>query len=208
VIRPGLIFNEDDHAYIFEGRRYTSITQAMKNAGMTAQWLSKSHKDAAEMKAMKGSNVHLACHYHDTVGLDFDSLTQDVVPYVQGYVLFREQVPFTVISSEEPMISVDWGYAGTPDKVIMIDGAYAVLELKTTAAIERSVDVQMAAQAQLVMDSHEFVGIPKVEIEKRMAVYLKDDGSYVLYAPRKTQQEDFAVFVSALNVSNWKDGGK
>ena len=104
-------FEPNYHIYTFGGMVVPSITQILTAEG----FVDTSHYD--EWSRDKGSMVHLACHYELTGELDYDTVDNEIVPYLTAFSKFIRESGFKVERSEVPAINKTYGYAGTPDLI-------------------------------------------------------------------------------------------
>lgn len=147
-------------------------------------------------KAALGTAVHLACELIDEGVLHPRDVTGDAAPYVAGWIKFRRDTGFAPELIEQRLFNSDLWYAGTLDRVGVINGQRAVVEIKTTAVLHDVVGVQLAAYRQALLVQ---CGI---ETTARWAVQLRPDGSYRmrLYA----EPLDWPAFVSLLTLTAWR----
>lgn len=182
-----LTFDEAAHEYRFKGVVVPSVTQILQQvtdfSGIPASIL--------ERKRQLGVAVHLACELYDENDLDEDSLSDDVRSYFNGWVKFRNEHKPIIEMSEQRVYNALHRYAGTLDRVLTIDGARGVYDIKTSATLGDAVGLQLAAYDMAL-------GKDKL---KRFAVQLKPDGTYKLQEYKKP--DDYAVFTALLTVHNW-----
>ena len=114
------------------------------------------------------------------------------MPYLTGWRTFLSDVSGVVIGSEVRVINRQLRYAGTLDSLVRIKGVTELVDIKATAAIPRTVGPQTAAYAQAL-------GEPRI---KRRVVQLRRDGTY--RTERLNESTDWNLFLSALNVHNWR----
>jgi hypothetical protein len=88
-----------------------------------------------EPKRRIGTAVHKACELDDLGVLDEDSVHASIWPYLCAWREFKMALRPTFILIEQPMYHPD-GYAGTPDRVALIDEVDWLLDLKTTLMVE------------------------------------------------------------------------
>jgi hypothetical protein len=104
-------FEKEGHTYTHNGLIVPSITQILMAEGfIDATWFDEWSRD-------KGSMVHLACHYDLTDELDYDTVDDEIIPYLSGFRKFMNESGFKVERSEVPAINITHGYAGTPDLI-------------------------------------------------------------------------------------------
>lgn len=187
---PEFLYNDDQHVYTLDGRPLPSSTGILKAQGfIDTTWY---NEDAR----LRGTYCHLACHLYDKGTLDYDALDDALKPYLDGYIRFIEETGFQVVESEVPRYHPQYLYAGTPDKTGAMNGADALVDLKT-GVIQPWTALQLASYEM-------FFDGPM----KRFGVQLTDDGKYKMIP--FTDRNDRNIFLSALAIHNWKlnHGGK
>jgi len=187
---PDFIYNDPQHLYTLDGRPLPSTTGILKAEGFIDDaWFTEDAR-------LRGTYVHLACHLYDKGTLDIDTLDDALRPYLDGYIRFKEETGFQVIESEIPHYHPQYLYAGTPDKIGMMNGTDTLVDLKS-GIIQPWCALQTASYEM-------FFNRPM----KRFGVQLTDDGKYkIVPFPDRTDRN---IFLSALAIHNWKinHGGK
>jgi hypothetical protein len=191
---PGLVRDEEEHVYRFQGRVVPGITRLMEpihSYDGVPEWI-------LERKAELGSCVHLATELYDRDDLDEASLSEDLAPYLEAWKAFRKEHAGRIHAVEPKLYHSGMGYAGQPDRWMQIETEYDVLEIKTTSRLFNAVGVQLAAQERLLQaacPSH------TRKPGKRFAIQLKADGRYTLREYR--DPHDWPTFIALLTTHNW-----
>jgi hypothetical protein len=183
-----LIFQEEGHKYIYEGREVPSVTQIIQAAGLVD--FSHVHKAVLEQASDFGTKVHEATALFDKGELDVFTLDPGIAPYLEAWKKFRGDTGICISIIEEPAFNKQFGFAGTPDRVGMIHSARTVIDIKTGALLPAAA-VQTAAYALLC-----------APIKRRMSVQLLGDGTYK--AVEHQDSTDLNVFRSCLSIYNYK----
>lgn len=186
-----LAFDEASHTYRADGVVVPSVTQII--APMYD--FKGIPEDVLIAKRDLGRAVHTACEYDDEDDLDDSTIDASMAPYIAAYRAFKRDVKPVVVMNERKLYSRKYRYAGTIDRRFIIDGQPWTVDLKTTATMSPAVGLQLAAYDRLAQEE---IG----EKSRMGALQLKPDGKYKLHPFTKTG--DFAVFLSLLNVHNWK----
>jgi hypothetical protein len=106
------------------GRRYESVTSILKAEGLIdTRFYDDWSRD-------RGSMIHLATHYDDMGELDEETLDPVIRPYLEAWRKFRKESGFVPEVIEVPMMSINYRYAGTPDRIGQLPGKI------TRAAVE------------------------------------------------------------------------
>jgi hypothetical protein len=140
-------------------------------------------------KADLGTRVHLACELDDHDDLDEASVQDDVAPYLAAYRRFRLDSWAEVLASEQQVYSATHRYAGTLDRVLLLDGARVLVDLKTCITTPSSAGPQTAAYLHALADR---------AVTRRAALRLRPDGTYRL--DPLTDPNDFSTFLGCLAV--------
>lgn len=185
-------FDEVKHKYSYEGLTLPSVTQILSAVGLPD--LSIIPAVTLQWKAELGTMVHLATELDDQNELDYDSLDDRIIPYLEAYQRFKDESAFEVKEIEKIVFDPVLGYAGKLDRFGVMRGKPALLDIKTGTFDPLSVGPQTAAYAKPFGKCN------------RYALQLKDDSSYKLH--RLNNDNDFNIFLSALNLYKWKTGGK
>jgi len=85
----------------------------------------------------RGRFIHKATEFFDRGTLNWKTLHPKLVPYVEAYRAFREQVARTVFASEQAVASAKYGYVGRLDRVFAdVAGVkgLVLMDIKTTQA--------------------------------------------------------------------------
>jgi hypothetical protein len=169
--------------------RLPHVTDILKEAGIVdAIWYTAGG-------ASRGSMVHLACQLLDEGDLDLDTLDPRIEGYVRAYAAFRQETGLVGATWIEcPMQDPQGLYCGTADRILTARPR-KVIDLKT-GGYAAWVALQLAAYTNMLPDPYSY---------DRVAVYLSVDGRYSIRDfPKAEYAADLSVFLSALNLVNWK----
>jgi hypothetical protein len=177
-------FDPETHTYTLNGERLPSITQILKGEGfIDTAFFTEYGRD-------RGSIVHRITHWHDTGELDPESVDPALEGYLSAWRKFRAESGFKPYIIEQPMASEVYRFAGTPDRIGVMDGDDAIPEIKT-GEVQPWTGLQTAAQEILYGKR-----------AKRYAVRLTEDGKYKLIP--FTDRNDRGVFLAAVSCFWWK----
>lgn len=185
-----LTFDPVEHVYRWHGQRVPGVTSILKPLTDYGSVPASVLQAASEF----GKAVHLACELDDLGELDVYALDDALAPYLSGWRKFCADTSAEWQLIEKPLYNEAMRYAGTADRIGMVNGKLAVVDIKTTAALYPSVGPQLSAYAHAYnpMDA---------KTMQRIAVQLKADGTYT--AKPYTDPTDWPVFMSLLTVRNW-----
>lgn len=191
--RDMLTFDPVAHVYRFMGAVVPSVTQVL------APLVDFSGVPRAVLaaKADLGTRVHEACHYFDEDDLDEESVEADVDPYLQAWKKFKTETGAQVLACEQRVFDPLHMYAGTLDRVLMLDGHRTLVDLKTCISCPAAVGPQTAAYMQALGD---------MSITRRAALRLRPDGTYRL--DLLSSPDDWAVYLSCLTLNRFLEKHK
>jgi len=142
-----------------------------------------------------GTVTHAATALDDRGMLDDESVSPVVRGRLSAWRRWRGDNPtYSPVLIEVPVWS-DLGYAGTPDRVCVIDGHACILDLKGFIN-EPYCRLQTAAYALA------FTERTGIAIDRRVIVGLKDDGSYTVQVYDENRA-DRAAWTSVLALCRW-----
>ena len=210
-----LIYNSLAHHYHHDGQLWPHVTQVLRGLGLDGMEGVPEYN--LEKGAIGGKAVHQACRFIDEdrkfawPNLEAERMFGG---YVETYRQFKADFDYQPVATEELVHDHTYEYAGTLDmrgtvswkrlsdaviRLIRADGAERVLVIgdRKTGVPQRSTALQLAAYARCV------------EVKLRMEISLNEDGSYVRERDVTfyTSPLDERIFLSALAVFNWKNGG-
>lgn len=145
-------------------------------------------------KADLGRRVHTACEFDDDGDLDEVSVEEDVAPYLAGWRAFRRHTGATVVLNEVRVFHPALMYAGTLDRVMQLNGAKWLIDLKTCIATPLAVGPQTAAYLRALNDP---------TVTHRAALRLRPDGTYRL--DPLTGPDDWSCFMACLALHRFKE---
>lgn len=190
-------FDEDSHTYTLGGRKMLGVSEIIQSAGLKD--FSRIPPDVLAHACARGRAVHAACEFFDQNDLDWDTVSDEIKPYVVAWQRFKSDCPIEWADIEKPLYHATFGFAGTPDRIAVAPGR-AVYDIKTYAP-DAVTGVQLAAYSLL-----RFGPQPSFDEPKRVAVWLKKDGKYRV--TEYSDRGDESVFMACLTVCKFKGGNK
>lgn len=181
-----LTFDEATHTYRFGGQVVPGVTSIL--SPLTD--FSRVPPHVLQAASDFGKAVHLACELDDLGELDEATLDPALAPYLQAWRKFSAEHAVEWEQIEQPIYHATLRYAGTPDRFGNVNGRPAVVDIKSTAQLYPAVGPQLAAYGNVLN--------PYAD---RIAVQLKDDGTYV--AKPYKDPTDWPLFASLLTLRNW-----
>lgn len=148
--------------------------------------------DVLAAKAALGTKVHLACQLNDENDLDEASVQEDVAPYLAGYRRFLVETGARVVHNEARVFSAIYRFAGTLDRVLLLDGEHWLVDLKTAISTPMTTGPQTAAYLR---------ALDNQAVTRRAALRLRPDATYRLDA--LTDPDDWSVFLGCLAIHRY-----
>lgn len=189
-------FDELTHTYKLNSVVVPSVTQC---TGLL-QDFSCVPRDVLQAAADFGTHVHTATELYDHGVLDEEKLDENLVPWLAAWKRFLAETGFEIAGLEQIVYSKSKRYAGKLDRVGMLNGKKAIIDIKTPTNVSKAAGPQTAGYAQAY---EEMTG---EKVAGRYAVQLKGDGSYRLI-PYK-DKNDVHIFNACLSVVSWKMANK
>lgn len=168
-MQESLIFNTNDHSYLYQGKRVPSVTEIIRFLNVDV--IGTASREARDAAAERGTRIHEACTVYD---FDPDAeIDGDIVGYVQAYADFRRDYGIRDWLLYEAMFG-NYEFAGTLDRYGMVDGKPTVLDIKTGSKLHMEAHaVQLAGYAYLLRQNNY---LPL----QGAVLHLKKDGKYTL----------------------------
>jgi len=179
---------DENHIYRLDGRRIIGTTEALK--------ILDDRRKVDPFYLERGSFIHKATEYDDQDELDFDTVDDQIKPYLGAYAKFKRDTGFDPQFIETIFYHPKYLFAGKIDRIGMLNKNLIILDLKsgTMTDIDK---LQLAAYWELVNVNH-------IIATKAFALYLKDDGNYSLVEVEKPKLL-LPVFLAALKIAQWKE---
>ena len=189
-MKKGLTFDAESHKYTLNGKVLPSVTQIIKDVTKGEQeW------DGNCSARDFGTAVHKTLEYYDKGILgEYDPRME---PYIKVWDNFKFEKKVTIIENELIGYS-DFGFAGTIDRIVDIDGYTYILDIKTGKQYKDH-PLQLAAYNMLYREHQS----NKNNSYLRACVYLSEDGYKFVEYKDKNDEE---VFCSMFLVWQWKKG--
>ena len=180
-------FDPQSHSYFLDGVQIPGVTRVLREAGLVPNYGGFSGPQ------YRGLHVHTACEYLDLNDLDWSSVHPDYIGYVRAWDRFKKESGFNPTLIEYQSWHKLYRYGGTLDRRGSLNGSHFILEIKTGYP---------AAWHALQLSGYKMFGGDDWVLDRRGAVYLKEDGSYSL--KEFNDPSDDGVFLSALALNNWR----
>lgn len=187
-----LEFEPDTHVYKAGGRVLPSVTSIIAELHDFRHVPAETLKAAAEF----GTAAHRMCELYDQDNLDMQSVSPALLPYLTAWQRFLSETRATVLEVEKQYHHKTMYYAGTLDRLLLIDGQKVLADIKTVSRLSPVVGIQLAGYQGLLADNAGRFDVV------RAAVQLCGDGTYRFQT--YTDAMDWPVFVSLLTLQTWR----
>lgn len=139
-----LHFDPETHTYTIGGRKVPSVTEIL--APITAGKYPP-NAGVVQQAAARGTRIHELCALYDMDALP-DEFEAELVPYVQAWADFTRDYKPEWYYIEQAMVC-DSGipkqsYAGTVDRVGLVEGRLVAVDVKTAQNLDRPAKVALA----------------------------------------------------------------
>ena len=175
-------FDEATHTYTLDGKELPSVTRIIRY--LAVDKANNADPNMALIARERGSAVHEATVMYDYSGEIPDDFPVEYAPYLEAYVQFvRDYKPGWELI-EHQMGNKTLGFAGTLDRFGLIDGEYAILDIKTSYKVDMpSLSAQLTAYRSLLYKEYSPAKWDAI-LEKGLNLYglqLMRNGKYRLY---------------------------
>lgn len=181
--------NEETHVYTNNGKTLPSVTQILRPLMGDLRFVKS---DILEHKSQLGQAVHKAIELHLIDQLDYTSVPNIVMPYLNQFLRFEHDTKFVAVDVE-CVVSHPLGYAGKLDAVGRINNKLGIFDWKTTTTLSPVVALQTAAYAT----AHKF------GITERYALRLSESNYRLHKYPASEHVSDFQTFTGLLRLHHW-----
>lgn len=190
-----LDFEPLSHSYYANGEQVPSVTHVIR----VLEAYNRMSEAALAPYAQRGTEVHTLTEEWDVMekaGRDFDvdAVPEDRAGYLMAWINFRADFDFAPTHIEHRVLHEKLWYAGTIDRIGVVRGKLAVVDIKTSARLGPAVGVQLAAY------QHAFT---EEVCESRYAVQLSADGTYRVV--EYSNPLDWDAFRGCLALHTWQE---
>lgn len=187
-----LEFDPENHVYKHEGAIVPSVT------GIISSLYDFRYVDPDTLAAAAefGTAVHVMCELYDLDNLNMQTLSPALLPYLAAWQRFLSETNATVLEVEKRYHHPLMGYAGTLDRLLLIDKKLVLTDIKTVSRLSPAVGIQLAGYQHLLVSNTDYMYV------ERAAVQLRDDGTYRYQT--YSDPADWPVFVSLLTLHSWR----
>lgn len=154
-----------------DGRPVPHVTAVLRAVGASSSMDGVPEALLAHAGA-RGTAAHADCHAYDDGDLDFESVDQRVAPYLDAWIICRENIGLEPLVRERRLYAADWNYTGIMDGVFVDTrrGLNILVDIKTGNPEDAAAHQQTAAYEYAYRQSRE-----AVTIHERWAIWLRPD---------------------------------
>jgi hypothetical protein len=183
--------DEETHTYYLRKVKLPGITSILESVNIIKadeyRWAKQEHLD-------RGTAVHRCTHYHDEGTLDWNTVKDEWIGYINAWIQFKKDWKFRPEMIEVPLYDPVYGFAGTMDREgPILENDRAIVEIKT-GPIPHWAKEQTAGQ-EVLLNAWDRVPVKR----RRFAVKLNSDGTYLPPAEYRNPR-DRQVFLAAVTV--------
>jgi hypothetical protein len=149
----------------------------------------------------RGKMIHYYTELFDNGEINRYDLDERIVPYIEAYKLFREEVGGKILHREQKVVSDLLGYEGRLDRVIKGSHAFkgeVIADIKTNEG-------DIATRLQLSAYQLAYANTKNWRKTRRAVIELKDNGKYRFEMYSEADNDsDMDGWLSALKLCKWK----
>lgn len=188
--RPIIEFEASSHIYKLRGREIPSVSEIIKEAGLGLPgYIPRKNLEKA---SKRGTTLHKALELFDLGRLGNRSAYE---PYITAWEAFKREKNVVILESE--YIVHTETYAGTLDRLVLLDDQLAIIDIKT-GSVSLGHPIQTAAYSMALRTLAAF----EDEEILRFCLYFDED-EYCLIE-HEDDARDEMVFHSALDIWHYK----
>lgn len=171
---PPMIEMDENHVYRIDGDVVPGVTEILKAGGYGNPAETEGgfviSDEVIENSRDRGIIIHEAVSLLVTNQLDWDSVDDECLPYVQAFADWMESTGFYAVSSESLFFEDEYQYCGTRDLVGYIGEDLVIPDIKTgSAGLKPWHKYQLAAYAYPLSERG-------TKWPRRIMLHLKKDG--------------------------------
>lgn len=196
VATRSLRFDPEEHRYWLDDREIPSVSSIL--SPITSPLYSRMPEWRREETALRGTYAHKATELYDLDRLNWETLDPKLEPYVNAWLAFRYASDVEILEIEQRVAHPILWYAGTFDRVAILNGQLTVLEIKTTAG---SPEAWWGLQTAAYQQAYNLDKPKADQARRRVSVQLRPDETYVL--TEWSDPHDVSVFNAFLSTRHY-----
>ena len=197
IIDGHSVMIDDDHTYYVDGIVTPGVTEILKAGGYGNPQDANGYTipdEVIDNAAERGVMIAKAIELYNDDSLDWDTVDEELVPYIQAYESWCEKTGFVPVAQEELIYVPKHGYCGTLDIRGYINDRLTIIDIKTgSAGLKPWHRYQLAAYAYPFKE--------KTTWPDRIMLHLKSNGKAKQHPfTRETAQRDWTVFLACYTL--------
>lgn len=190
-----LTFKESNHTYLLDGAILPSVTTILRP--LSNEIYNHIDPEILRFAADKGTKVHFATELYDTFGIY--EIDENLKGFLDAYIKFKRDYKVEVISVEKRSYHHQLFYAGTIDRILLINNKIVLVDIKTTNEIHESlVSIQVSAYEQMECSNGE-------KIDEIAVLKLNKDGTYVFQYLNRSFDDFLALYKVHMMIKKVKE---
>lgn len=168
-----LLFFDNAHKYQLDGVELPSVSKVTRF--ISREVYGEVNQFILDNACERGTKVHKATEIIDKYGKV--ECEEDIVPYVQAYISWRKDKGIgkdNIVEVESAYGNVELGYAGTIDRIFLIDNEYWLVDIKSSSTPQKRIWEACLNGYKLLWEKEN----PDKKISKMMDLHVKKDGTY------------------------------
>ena len=192
-------FDEKEHNYFIDEIKVPSVTQIIQDIlPVDFRFV---HPKLLERAKNFGKAVHKATELNDKGILDGLTVDEPLIAYLLAWQRFKEDFKVELRGVEIAMYSPKYMFAGTIDRVAVVNGVFTIIDIKTSSQISPTTALQTAGYRLLNKG-----GLEPPWPDNRLCVRLTAKGKYQV--KEYNDEQDEKVFLSCLTLYHYKNKSK
>jgi len=162
-------FDSEKHRFLYKNKEYPSVTTIIQDSqyAINCDFIEDWYRD-------RGIKIHRACNLFDNNTLDELSVDERIKGFLKGWQKFINDFNAKIVLNEETLFSTKLLTGGTLDRVIKYNRKNILVDIKTSATINKDFcGLQLAGYSLLLKEVKK-----KLKVGERWVVKISDDGKY------------------------------
>jgi hypothetical protein len=158
-----LTFDAASHVYSMDGKVVPSVNQVLREMGFQ-----EGYDKVPEYYRDRGTYVHDATCMADQGTLNFEAVPPTMRPFIRAWESWKEsRDEYLPLDIEFRVCNEEFDYAGTIDRVALVNGELEVIDIKTSSSASYWHHLQIAGYEACL-----------TEVNQGRVVYIGKDGNW------------------------------
>jgi len=182
----GMTYDDKTHTYMLGGGNLTSVTTLLQESGII------NNKFYTEAGAANGSRRHKLTELYDQQNLNWGTIGEADLPYLEGWMKFREERKVDIMEIEVGAYHPLLNFAGRADRLALINGEPFIIDIKT-GAFSKASELQMILYGMMFTYNGQRPNL--------MLVHINNKGTY---KPNQVTFKDERFAMACIRVNQFK----